>query len=128
MTTRIATGRDLTLTLAAQALSPQCGKVVLDYQNKIESYEVLTGTVKKVVKTEGSLTISMFQDFGAVTSFAEALWDAAETGTEVAFTFVADGMTFTGNVMPQFPSVGGGADAALESSIVFPLSGIVTKA
>ena len=74
--------------------------------------KVLTGMVKKVVGTDGSLAVSMFQDWGAGTSFCEALWDAAAAGDAVTFTFNADGSTFTGSVIPQFPNVGGAADAA----------------
>jgi hypothetical protein len=128
MPTYIATGKDLTLTVDGNAVSPQASSVELTYENKVNTYEVLTGMVKKVVGTDGTLAVSLFQDWGAGTSFCEALWDAAAAGDAVTFTFNADGSTFTGSVIPQFPNVGGAADAALESKISFPISGTVSRA
>lgn len=125
MPTYIATGKDLTLTVNGADVSPQASSVELTYENQIETYKTLTGTTKKKTGTDGNLTVSLFQDWDAASSFCVSLWSAAETGTPVAFTFTADGNVFTGNVIPQFPKVGGAADAALESSITFPISGDV---
>ena len=127
MATYVGTGRDLTITVNSLALSPQASNVELSFENKIETYEVLTGTVKKVTGTDGNLTISLFQDWGAAVSFCEQLWDAAQTGTAVSFSFDADGNVFSGSVIPQFPKVGGAADAALESQVTFPITGSVTR-
>lgn len=125
MSTYIATGKDLTLTVNGVDVSPQASTVELTYENQIETYKTLTGTTKKKTGTDGNLTISVFQDWDATSSFCVALWNAAQTGTPVAFTFTADGHVFTGNVVPQYPKVGGAADAALESSITLPISGDV---
>lgn len=129
MPTVITTGKDLTLTVNSLALSPQCSNVELTYENQIETYKTLTGTVKKVVGTDGNLTMNLFQDFSAASSFCESLWSAAETGTAITFSLLvggASGTVFTGSVIPQFPKVGGAADAALEASITFPITGTVT--
>lgn len=128
MPTYIATGKDLTLSIDGTDISPQATTAELSYENKIDTYQVLTGTVKKATQKDGSITVAMFQDWGAMDSFSAALWDAAQAGTAVAFSFNADGTVFTGNVIPQFPKVGGGAGAALESSITFPITGEVTRA
>lgn len=128
MPTYIATGRDLTFTIDSADVSPQASSVELKYENKIDTYQVLTGTVKAVTSSDGDITISMFQDWGATSSFVDALWDAAADGDPVTFSFSADGATFTGSVIPQFPTVGGKADAALESTITFPITGTITKA
>lgn len=128
MPTYIATGKDLTLSIDGSDLSPQATTVELNYENKIDTYQVLTGTVKKATMTDGAITVSMFQDWGAMDSFSAALWDAAQAGDAVSFSFNADGTTFSGQVIPQFPKVGGGAGAALESSITFPITGGVTRA
>lgn len=128
MPTYIATGKDLTLSLDGSDLSPQASSVELNYENKIDTYQVLTGTVKKATMKDGSITVSMFQDWGALDGFSAALWDAAEAGDKIAFEFNADGSVFTGYVIPQFPKAGGGAGAALESSITFPITGDIARA
>lgn len=128
MPTYIATGRDLTLTINALDISPQANSAELAYENTIETADTFTGKTKYVTGVDGTLTVSAFQDLGAVSSFVDALWDAADAGTAIPFVFTVDGVAFSGNVIPQFPTVGGAAAAALETSITLPISGSVTKA
>jgi hypothetical protein len=128
MPTYIATGRDLTLTLDGADISPQANSAELAFENTIETADTFTGKTKYVTGAEGNLTISAFQDLGAATSFVDALWDAADAGDPIPFVFTVDGVSFSGDVIPQFPTVGGSAAAALETSITLPISGSITKA
>jgi len=62
-------------------------------------------------------------------SFCDAIYAAAVAGTPVSFELAADGpTTFTGNIIPTYPNVGGAADSALEVDITFEVDGDVTKA
>lgn len=129
MATYVTTGENLTITVSGQAISPQCKSVELNYENSVETVRTLTGSKSYISGTTGTLVVSMFQDVSEASSFTEALWSAAETGTSVSFTLQVgggSGTTFTGNVVPQFPTIGGAADAALESSITFTIDGAVT--
>lgn len=108
-------------------ISPQSQSAVLKYENKVDTFQTLTGMTKKVTSTDGSIDVSMFQDWGAAQSFAKALWDMAASGTAVPFTFLADGSTFSGNVIPQFPNVGGAGDAALDTGVTLEITGTVAR-
>lgn len=126
--TYVTTGENLTITIDAEDFSPQCSTVELAYEAAIETYRALTGPTSIKTGTSGTLTLSLFQDFGQASSLCEALWSAADTGTSVAFVLTVGGIagtSFTGNVVPQYPTVGGGADAALEASITLTVDGVV---
>jgi len=63
----------------------------------------------------------MLQDFGAVSSLCEALWNAAATtpNTPLTVLFTVAGVAYTFNVQPIFPSLGGSAPDALTASLSF---------
>ena len=133
MATTIITGQDLTLTINSVAYNDQATAVTLTLENDRQEFDVLSGTVYKTVKTTGSLSVELMQDFGKTTgSVCEALWNAAKTApdTALAFTFVANtGATFTGNVYPSFPDAGGSAPDALTVSVELTIDeGSVTLA
>ena len=119
--TTIITGSDLTLTIATIPYNDQAASVTLSLANDQQQFEVLTGTSYKTLKTTGTLSIELMQDFGKASgSVCEALWNAAKTApdTTLAFTFVANtGATFTGNVYPAFPDAGGSASDALMATV-----------
>lgn len=127
--TYVTTGESLRITIGAVDYSPQCSSVELTYEATIETYRALTGATSIKTGTTGTLALNLFQDFGQATSLCEGLWQAADTGTAVTFVLTvggASGTTVSGNVVPQYPIVGGGADSALESSISLTVDGVVT--
>jgi len=132
MATTIITGRDLTLTIDGDTYASQASSVTLTRTADRQEYEVLDGTVYKTLKYTAEMTVEMFQDWNAVGSLCEALWNAADTApdTALAFTFVANtGATFTGNVFPSFPDAGGTAPDALTVSVTMTVAeGDVTLA
>lgn len=128
MPTIIKTGRALTLTLDGDDWNPQVSQVVLSYANTTETYQTLDGPVSIVTGTEGSLAVSGFQDYAqAGTGLCDALWSAAETGTAIPCVLDDGAQEFTFDVLPQFPPVGGEANAALTFDLTFVLDGEVTK-
>jgi hypothetical protein len=133
MATTIITGSDLTLTIATISYNDQATAVTLTLENDQQEFDVLTGTVYKTVKTTGSLSVELMQDFGKSSgSICEALWNAAKSApdTTLAFTFVANtGATFTGNVYPAYPDAGGSAPDALTVTVELKIAeGSVTLA
>jgi hypothetical protein len=133
MATTIITGQDLTLTINSVAYNDQAVNVTLSLENDRQEFDVLSGTVYKTIKTTGSLSVELMQDWGIASgSICEALWAAAKSApdTALAFTFVANtGATFTGNVFPAFPDSGGTAPDALTATVELTIDeGSVTLA
>lgn len=129
MPTKVMTGENLKITVNGTDYSPQCSNVELAQEASVETYRVLTGPTSIKTGTTGQLSLSLFQDYAEASSLCEALWNAADTGTAVTFVLEvggASGTTFSGNVVPQYPTVGGAADSALEASITLVVDGIVT--
>lgn len=131
MATTIITGRDLVLTIDGDDFGAQASSVTLTVENDRQEYDVLDGTVYKTVKTTGSLSVELMQDWGATPSLCETLWDAAKSApdTPLAFSFTANtGSVFTGNVYPVFPDAGGAAADALMATLEFTIQdGDVTR-
>ena len=79
--------------------------------------------------TTFQLQLRAFQDWGEVGSFCDAMWTAAAAGSAITFELgVAGAGTFTGSVIPSYPTAGGPADGALEVEFTFEVTGDVTKA
>jgi uncharacterized protein with NAD-binding domain and iron-sulfur cluster len=133
MATTIITGRDLALTINSVDYGAQASSVTMSLENDRQEYDVLDGTVYKTVKTTGTLSVELMQDWGLVSgSICEALWNAAKSApdTPIAFSFTANtGSVFTGNVYPVFPDAGGAAADALMATLEFTIQdGDVTLA
>lgn len=124
------TGRDLTLTIDGDSYDAQASTVTLDVENNQAVLEVLSGRAYKTIDSTATLNVEMFADWGAVGSLCDALWDAAKTApdTALAFSFDANGSTFTGNCFPAFPSAGGGAVDVLTATVALVVEdGSVTR-
>jgi hypothetical protein len=125
----IQTGRSLTVEVGGVAYSAQVAEVTLVPNMTVDQYITLTDTTAVAQPTTWQLNVRAFQDWGAVGSFCDAMWTAAAAGTPVSFELVADGpTTFTGDIIPAYPTAGGPADSALEVSFTFEVDGDVTKA
>lgn len=122
MATTIFTGRDCTLTIDSVAYNDQIQSATLELELDRQEFDVWTGTGYKVLKTTGTLSVEMLQDWGAPSSICEALFTAAKTDpdTPLAFSLVANtGATLTGNVFVNYPAAGGGAADALVTTVEF---------
>lgn len=123
----IITGRKLTLEIDGDAYSAQTAEVTLSPSNNQETYQTLTGPTTIQLPTTWELSVRAFQDWNEAASFAEAMWTAAAAGADIPFELVVDsGASFTGNLVPVYPNVGGSADAALEMDLTFAVNGDVT--
>ena len=130
MPTTIITGRDLSLTIDSKQYDAQASTVTLSRVNDQQVYQVLDGKVYKTIDVNGTLTVTMFADWGVSGGLCEALWDAADTApdTGLTFSFIADtGATFAGSVFPAFPDAGGTApDAQTVTVTLTVVNGTVT--
>jgi hypothetical protein len=73
----------------------------------------------------------MYADWGAAGSLCDALFDAtgAAGDTAIAASFDCNGSTFTCNVFPNFPAIGGGATDVLTTTVEFVVEdGSVSRA
>jgi hypothetical protein len=125
--TVIQQGSGLTLTIDSDAWDAQTSSVTLTYENTIETYPTLNGNVSVVTDTQGTLEFTAYQDFDEAASLFDALWTAAEAGTAIVCSLDANGATLTFDAIPQFPSAGGAANGALESTVTLVIDGAVVK-
>lgn len=130
MPTTVITGRDLVLTIATVNYDAQTTSVTLTNTPTIDVYQTLDGKAYKHVDDQWELAIELLADWGAASSLFEAMWSAAESApnTTLAVSLTAvTGAVFTCNVLPVFPSVGGGAPGAQTDSWTLTVVGTPTE-
>jgi hypothetical protein len=130
MPTTVITGRDLVLTIATVNYDAQTTSVTLTNTPTIDVYQTLDGKAYKHVDDQWELAIELLADWGASGSLFEAMWTACESApnTTLAVSLTAvTGAVFTCNVLPVFPSVGGGAPGAQTDSWTLTVVGTPTE-
>ena len=128
MALTVQTGRSLTVTIDSVAYSAQVAEVTLTPNQTVDQYISLTSSAAVSQPVTFELGVRAFQDWGEVGSFCDAMWTAAAAGTAVSFSMGTAGETFSGNIIPAYPNVGGPADSALEVEFTFQVDGDVAKA
>lgn len=113
------TGKDLTLTIDGDSYAAQASSVVLTTENNRFTGDVIGGKFRQTVDFTATLQVDFYADWGSVGSFAEALWNATKNApdTALAFSFDANGATWTGTAYPEFPAAGGSATDVLSTSV-----------
>jgi hypothetical protein len=121
MATTIITGRDITFTIDGDTYDAQATSATLEIESTINTYQTLDGKAYYTTDTQGTFNVEMLQDFGAVSSLCEALWNAAATtpNTALPVIFTVAGVAYAFSVQPIFPSLGGTAPDALTASLAF---------
>jgi hypothetical protein len=130
MATTVITGRDITLTIATKSYGEQATAATLSGDVTIETYNTLYSKAYKSIDKQWTFDVEMLADWGAADSLCEALWNAAEgaPNTALACTMVAvTGASFSFNVLPIFPSVGGSSPDAQTVSMSFTVIGTPTE-
>jgi hypothetical protein len=99
----------------------QASTVTLEMANNQQVLETLSGRAYKTVDKTATLNVELYLDDTASAGIISALWDAAKNSpdTSLPFSFDVNGDTFTGNVYPLFPTVGGAATDVLTTSLSF---------
>jgi hypothetical protein len=113
------TGRDLTLTIDGDNYDAQASTVTLTVEKNQATLEVLSGRAYKTIDYTATLSVEMYADWGAAGSLCDQLFDKATANpdTPIAFSFDANGSTFTGNCFANFPAAGGGAVDVLTTTV-----------
>jgi len=121
MATNIITGRDITFTIDGDNFDAQATSATLTIESTTNTYQTLDGKAYYTVDTQGTFNVELLQDFGAVGSLCEALWNAAAgaANTTLPILFTVNGVAYTFTVMPVFPDLGGTAPDALTASLSF---------
>ena len=121
MATTIITGRDITFTIDGDNFDAQATSATLTIDSTINTYQTLDGKAYYTTDSQGTFAVEMLQDFGAVSSVCEALWNAASSApnTPLPVVFTVAGVVYTFQVQPIFPSLGGTAPDALTASLSF---------
>jgi acyl-CoA hydrolase len=124
----VLTGRTVTLTIDSTAFTDQIVSAVLTPSDNAITGVTIGGPYAKQGTTTWTLDVEMLADWGATSSICEALWADAETGTNVAVTFVSvTGASFAFSVVPVFPSVGGPVDGAQTVTLSMPVHGAISE-
>lgn len=125
MTTTTITGRGLTLTIGSDTYEDQASAVTLTMTLERATVDTLTGRAYKVTNVAGTLSATLYQDWDGSGGICDAIYTAAATDpdTTLSFTFTADGATWTGDVLPNFPVAGGSASDVLSTSVEFVVVG-----
>ena len=129
MALSVITGRTITLEIDGVQYSDQLSSATLTINRTDEQYVTFTDSAPAAGPATATLTVRGYQDWSngtppAVDGWSRAMWDAAVAGSTVAFELVVDAGTFTGDILPVFPTGGGDANAALETEMTFQCVGI----
>jgi len=119
MPTTVITGRDLVLTIATVNYDAQTTSVTLTNTPTIDVYQTLDGKAYKHVDDQWELAIELLADWAQLHHYSKQCGHAAESApnTTLAVSLTAvTGAVFAFNVLPVFPSVGGGAPGAQTDS------------
>jgi hypothetical protein len=126
----VITGRDVSFTIDGDSYSAQTTSATLSNEHTVETYQTLSGRVHRAIDDQWTFDVEMLADWGAASSLNEAMWSACEsapnTTLEVVLT-AATGATFTFDVFPVFPSVGGAAPDAQTVTMSFVVDGVPTE-
>ena len=127
MPTNIITGRDVSFTIGGNNFDAQTTSAILSNEHIIETYQTLDGRAYKAIDDQWTFDVEMLADWGAAGSLCEILWGVCESAPNTAISTVmtaATGATFTFQVLPVFPSVGGTAPDAQTVTMSFTVIGL----
>tara|TARA_R110000868_G_scaffold181674_2_gene422596 strand:+ start:116 stop:508 length:393 start_codon:yes stop_codon:yes gene_type:complete len=121
MATTIITGRDITFTIDGENFDAQATSATLTIDSTVNTYQTLDGKAFYTTDSQGTFNVELLQDYGAVGSVCEALWNAAATtpNTSLPVLFTVAGVAYAFSVQPIFPDLGGTAPDALTASMAF---------
>jgi len=130
MATTVLTGRELVLTIEAVDYSEQILSAVLTIETERLTFDTVSGRAYKFIDKNATLDIEFLADWSDGSGLSRALWAAAEapdTSLTAVLTSSA-GDTFTFEVLPSFPNVGGAASEGQTQSLSLQVDGAITEA
>ena len=130
MATTVLTGRELVLTIEATDYSEQILSAVLTIETERLTFDTVSGRAYKFIDKNATLDIEFLADWSDASGLSRALWAAAEVpDTSLTAVLTATtGDTFTFEVLPSFPNVGGAASEGQTQSLSLQVDGAITEA
>lgn len=126
----LITGASLTLSINGVDRSGMTTSATLTPNESRTHTHYIGGTQSDTQTTvEFTLDVEMDSDVSKSTAgFIEAIWGLASTApnTPVPFILTNNEVTFSGNLYPMFPSIGGSATDVQTVSFSFPTAGAPT--
>lgn len=130
MATTILSGRQLKLTIGAVEYSEQVLSCALNFATERLTFDTLAGKAFKYIDSNVTLDITFLNDSGESVSLYKALWNGTESAPDTALAFIfltQTGVSFTGTVLPQYPSITGTGSDAQQCSVSLQVVGIPTE-
>jgi hypothetical protein len=130
MATTVLTGRELVLTIEAVDYSDQILSAVLTIETERLTFDTVSGRAYKVVDKNATLDIEFLADWSDASGLSRALWAAADSAVNTSLTAVltaTSGDTFTFEVLPNFPNVGGAASEGQTQSLSLQVDGAIAE-
>jgi len=130
MATTVLTGRELVLTIEAVDYSEQILSSILTIETERLTFDTVSGRAYKFIDKNATLDIEFLADWSEAGGLSRALWAAAEApDTSLTAVLTAStGNTFTFEVLPSFPNVGGAASEGQTQSLSLQVDGAITEA
>lgn len=130
MATTVLTGRELVLTIEGTDYSDQILSAVLTIETERLIFDTVSGRAYKFIDKNATLDIEFLADWSDGSGISRALWAAAEApDTSLTAVLTATtGDTFTFEVLPNFPNVGGAASEGQTQSLSLQVDGAITEA
>ena len=131
MATTVLTGRELVLTIEAVDYSDQILSAVLTQETERLTFDTVSGRAYKVIDKNATLDIEFLADWSDDSGLSRALWAATESAPDTSLTAVltaTTGDTFTFEVLPNWPNVGGAASEGQTQSLSLQVDGTITEA
>jgi hypothetical protein len=129
MATTVLTGRELVLTIEAADYSDQILSAVLTIETERLTFDTVSGRAYKFIDKNATLDIEFLADWSDASGLSRALWAAAEApDTSLTAVLTAtSGDTFSFEVLPNFPNVGGAASEGQTQSLSLQVDGAITE-
>lgn len=130
MATTVLSGRSLRLDINTQNYSEQILSSAINFDTERLTFDTLAGKAYKYIDSNVTLDVEFLNDAGKTPSLYKALWDATESAADTNVPFVltlTTGVTLTGNVLPQYPSISGTGADAQTCSVTLQVVGIPTE-
>ena len=131
MATTVLSGRELVLSINGNNYSEQILSSAINFDTERLTFDTLAGKAYKYIDSNVTLDVEFLNDAGATpNSLYKALWDGTESAPDTTIAFILTlrtGVTLTGYVLPQYPSVTATGADAQTCSVSLQVVGIPTE-
>ena len=131
MATTILSGRQLILSVNGVNYSEQITSSAINFDTERLTFDTLAGKAYKYIDSNVTLDVEFLNDAGtSPNSLYKVLWDGTESAPDTTIAFILTlqtGVTLTGYVLPQYPSITGSGVDVQTCSVSLQVVGIPTE-